>query len=149
MSIFIFLTISTSFAKKKKTVEQAAEAPAPVEKDPTAGANIPSDGNSKKFAKKLLSTKFENFDANITGLVWEQLTFSADNTFPATASQYLMDESMSCVEQGSWTMDPASSSTVTNMTLNIESGDCPAADVPRKMRIQATINGARMDAKYR
>ena len=149
MSLFIFLTISTSFAKKKKAVEQTAEEPAAVEVDPTLDANVPSDGTSKKFAKKLLSTEFVNFDANITGLVWEQLTFSPDNTFTATASQYLMDESMSCVEKGSWTMDPASSSTVTNMTLNIESGDCPAADVPRKMRIQATINGTRIDAKYR
>ena len=141
--------MSTSFAKKKKSTEAAAETPAAVEADPTAEANIPSDGTSKKFAKKLLSTEFVNFDANITGLVWETLIFSSDNTFTATASQSLMDESMSCVEKGSWTMDPASSATVTNMTVNIESGDCPAADVPRKMRIQATLNGTRIDAKYR
>ena len=149
MTFFIFLITSASFAKKKKNTEQSAAESVPVEVDPTLKANIPSDGISKKFAKKLLSTEFENFDANITGLVWEKLIFSPDNTFTATASQFLMDESMSCVEKGSWTMDAASSPTVTNMTLNIESGDCPAADVPRKMRIQATLNGVRIDAKYR
>ena len=147
MPVLIFLLTSTSFAKKKKSSDQTQ---APTEAvDPVAQANIPTDDNSKEFAKTILSTTFENFDANIMGLVWHQLTFSSDNTFSATASQTIMDEASNCSEKGTWTMDPASSPTLTNMTLTIESGDCPVADVPRTMRIQATLNGNRIDAKYR
>ena len=147
MPFFIFLVTSTSFAKKKKSSDETQAAA--VEVDPVAQANVPADDISKQFAKTILSTNFENFDANIMGLVWHQLTFLPDNTFTATASQTIQDEASHCSEKGTWTMDPASSPTLANMTLSIESGDCPVADIPRQMRIQATLNGNRIDAKYR
>jgi hypothetical protein len=150
MPMLLILLTSVGLSKKKKDAPVASsEETAAETKDPVDVAEVPKDGTSKKYAKRLLTTEFQDFDANIMGLVWHKLVFSTDNTFEAIASQSLMDESLSCIERGTWTMDPASSSTVTNLTLKIEEGDCPAADVPRQMRIQATLNGSKIDAKYR
>ena len=139
-TIFLLsLLVNTADAKKNKGGD--AE---PVNSESTDAkseklGDVPSDGTSKKFAKKLLDTDINNFSPDAEGLRYNKMTFNADNTWIANAVVSVMDEEMECQESGAWTMDPAKSNTVANMDWSITKTDCPTRQAPMDLRVEVTL----------
>jgi hypothetical protein len=141
------LMLSNAIAKKGGDV--ATESSATTAAATTVEANVPSDNNSKKFAKALVGLNITKFRPISDGLVYDTLKFSPDNTWQAEAAIEIMDEKMECVEKGTWTMDPAESSNVASMTWKIESTDCPARTAPEQIRLKVTIQGSGIQVAFR
>ena len=133
-----------NFAHAKKTSTPSETTSTVTETTPakkTEAKNIPKDATSKAFAARLLETTGRGFSPNTMGLTYSQLTFSADNTWSAKAEVSVMDESMDCVEKGTWSMDPASEENKANMSWTITSTDCPSRVAPIEMRLELVLTG--------
>ncbi|MEC8382157.1 MAG: hypothetical protein VXZ96_17635 [Myxococcota bacterium] len=150
MTLYTFMLLLSS-ANAKKGGGDAAQASntASANQSTAAVADVPADGDSKKFAKALVGLNITNFRPISDGLVYEKLSFSADNTWQAEAAVELMDEKMECIEKGTWTMDPAESSKVASMVWKIESTDCPARSAPEDVRLKVTIEGSGIQVAFR
>ena len=144
--LLMLIFATTAEAKKEKTATQDAVAPAA----PTA--DIPSDANSKKFAKELLSRSFSDFTIN-DKMVYKSLSFSADNSFKASAMvSYEVGgdfEEMECTESGTWKMDAAESATKAAMTWNVSQSDCPGRDSLEETRLVVSLGRGGMDVEFR
>ena len=143
------LLLSVAEAKKggdaAATASEASTSPAA----PAVEADVPSDNNSKKFAKSLVGLNITNFRPISDGLIYEKLNFNADNTWQAEAAIEIMDEKMECIEKGTWTMDPAESSSIASMVWKIDSTDCPARTAPDEIRLKVTIAGSGIQVAFR
>jgi len=139
MNVFLFLSalLNVADAKKNKGGESSTEASAESQNDKLG--DVPSDPDSKKFAKKLISTSISNFSPDAEGLRYNTMTFNGNNTWTTEAVVHVMDEEMECTESGSWTMDPASSPTVANMNWTIDSSNCPTRQTPINLRVEVTL----------
>jgi len=148
--ILLIASLGMAQAKKaKKTTEtQETSAQAVVPKT-TAKANIPDDSNSKKYAKKLLSTTFTEFVPDVEGLIYHKLKFNTDNSWTSDAAVVTPDGEMDCIESGTWTMDGTESTTVSTLALNITSTDCPSRESGVTVRFRATLRGSSIDAQFR
>ena len=133
------LLLTTADAKKNKGGDAEPVTSEPTEENAEKLGDVPSDGTSKKFAKKLLSTDINNFSPDAEGLRYNKMTFNADNTWVADAVVSVMDEEMECHESGTWSMDAAKSNTVANMDWSITKTDCPTRQAPMNLRVEVTL----------
>jgi len=144
-----FLFAGPALAKKKKKNKDAEEEAAPAAQ---ATPDVPDDGNSKKFASKLIETSITDFrpsDGGGATFKYSSLSFIGDNTWKADAYVEIQDERMECIESGGWTMEPAESSTVGTVTWELESTDCPGRESGGKTRVQFTLTKNGVDAIFR
>lgn len=139
-TLILFSLFITAEAKKSKDIEKAVSTDIVAEvKKETKAANVPADKVSAKFAAKLLSTTAKNISPNAEGLIYRELTFSADNTFTTMAVVAVMDEEMECTESGTWTMDAAKEANIANMNWDITSTDCPTRQAPINLRVEVEL----------
>lgn len=145
----MLLMLSPVNAKKGDTSASPTNADETSAPSPEIQAEIPNDGDSKKFAKSLIALTIKNFRPISDALVYETLTFNPDNTWTTEASVEIMDEKMECVESGTWAMDPAESAKVASMTWTVNSTDCPAREAPQDIRLKVTIQGENIQVAFR
>ena len=138
-----------ALAKKKKnkdadsTTEAASAAVMP---------DIPDDGNSKKYAQKLLETEIKDFrPSDGAGAKFEYTTmrFAADNTWMAEGYVEIADERMECTEKGAWTMDAATSASEATVTWTLDDTDCPGRDAGGEIRAVLKLTKSGVEATFR
>ena len=142
MNTILFLAALMNVADAKKNKGKDAKSTSNTTEEAASSSvsgDIPNDANSKKFAKQLTSTSISNFSPDAEGLTYKTMTFNGDNTWKADAVVSVMDEEMECEESGTWTMDPASSNTVSNMNWTIDATDCPTRQAPMNLRVEVTL----------
>ena len=118
---------SPAIAKKKKKDKAAAPEPAAASATP----DVPNDGNSKKYAQKLLETEIKDFspsDGAGAKFEYTSMKFAGDNTWSAEGYVEIADERMECTEKGKWTMEAATSATEATCrpSAMADTGRCPA-----------------------
>ena len=150
MFLYTFMLLLSSANAKKGGGDAPESTDAATTSASTAvEADVPSDGNSRKFAKSLVGLNITKFRPISDGLIYDTLTFSTDNTWQAQAAIEIMDEKMECIEKGTWRMDPAESSNVASMVWTIDSTDCPARTAPDEIRLKVTIEGNGIQVAFR
>ncbi|MEL6345960.1 MAG: hypothetical protein AAFV53_22810 [Myxococcota bacterium] len=135
--------------KKKKGGDGDAAAPATADVTP----DVPDDKNSEKFAEGLLSKTIQGFapidaGANVR-FMYNELSFSPDNTWKASGYVEMMGEQMECTEIGVWSMDPAESATVATMTWKVERTDCINQNNGDERRYRVTLQAEGISVAYR
>jgi hypothetical protein len=118
---------------------------------------IPGDAKSKDFALLLLGTtltEFQPTDSSGAKFVYKTMRFSNGNTWSAEAYLYLEAEDIriDCKESGSWSMNPADSSSVAGVTWKVESSDCSGREgvIGSATRAVMTLGkGGLEDIKFR
>lgn len=149
MILYSFILLFSVAEAKKGGDAPPATASTAAPATPEIEADVPSDGNSKKFAKALVGLDITKFRPISDGLIYDKLTFNADNSWEAQAAVEMMDEKMECIEKGTWTMDPAESATIAIMTWKIDSTDCPSRTAPDEIRLKVTITGNGIQTAFR
>jgi hypothetical protein len=139
---------SPALAKKKKK-DKEGDAPAAAA---AATPDVPDDGNSKKYAQKLLEAEIKDFSpSDGAGAKFEYTTmkFSGDNTWSAEGYVEIADERMECNEGGKWSMDPADSATEATVTWTLDSTDCPGRDSGGEIRAVLKLTKSGVEAIFR
>ena len=116
------------------------------------GDQVPSDGTSQDFAKKLVALDITNHkavDGDGVKLVYAQLSFEGDGSWNANGAVEVMDEEMECTESGTWSMSPASSSTVASVEWTLGKTNCAGRDTGTVVRAEATLSKSGWDLKFR
>jgi hypothetical protein len=121
--------------------KEAAVEAAPAQ---AAGPNVPDDGSSRKFGEKLVNLQvvaWSPSDGGAVQFMYNSLAFRRDNTWQADATVSILDEEVSCQENGAWTMDPAQSDNTATVELTVGKTSCPGRDVGTSIRLEASIMG--------
>ena len=133
--------------KKKKSKDDGASAAAAA-----ATPDVPADGNSKKYAQKLIETEIKDFSPSDGGgakFEYTRMQFAGDNTWSAEGYVEIADERMECEERGRWTMDPATSATEATVTWTLESTDCPGRESGGETRAVLKLTKSGLEAIFR
>ena len=116
---------------------------APVQATPTeAGPQVPDDQSSRRFGEKLVNLQVISWSPSDGGAVqfmYNTLQFRRTNTWQADATVSILDEEVSCQENGAWTMDPAQSDNTATVEMTVDKTSCPGREVGTSIRIEATI----------
>ena len=138
-----------ALAKKKKKKDAATT----TETASAAGMpDVPDDGDSKKYAQKLMETEIKDFrPSDGAGAKFEYTTmrFAADNTWMANGYVEIADERMECTEKGTWKMDPATSSSEATVTWTLDTTDCPGRDAGGEIRAVLKLTKSGVEAIFR
>lgn len=116
------------------------------------GDQVPSDGTSQDFAKKLVAldiTDHKAVDGDGVRLVYADMSFEGDGSWSANGAVEVMDEEMECTESGSWTMSPATSATVASVEWTLAKTSCAGRDSGTVVRAEATLSKSSWDLKFR
>ncbi len=103
--------------------------------------SIPDDKVSQEFGERLMEanlSKFKPVEGDDVELAYSSFTFSPDGTWTANGAVEIMDESMECVEQGTWTMDPAESESTATMTWVLSKTNCAGRE-SSEQRVRLTL----------
>ena len=123
--IALALLVPSAADAKKKKKDVAAEEPQAA---PEVKPDVPDDRNSEAFADALVGLSIDRFSptdsASGAKFLYTSLNFNADNTWRAEGYVEMMDEKMECTEVGTWSMDPAESSSKAAINLTITTTDC-------------------------
>ena len=139
---------SPAVAKKKKKDKAAAPEPAAASATP----DVPNDGNSKKYAQKLLETEIKDFspsDGAGAKFEYTSMKFAGDNTWSAEGYVEIADERMECTEKGKWTMEAATSATEATVTWTLDTTDCPGRESGGETRAVLKLTKSGVEAIFR
>ncbi len=149
LTLALVSPVALAGKKKKKSPGEAAAESAPAE----TALNVPSDGNSKKFAETLLGTTITGFRPSDSGggkFEYNTLSFAADNTWKADGYVEIMDERMECTESGTWEMEPADSAKTATVAWTVTQTDCPSRETGTSLRAVLTLGKSGIeDLKFR
>jgi hypothetical protein len=131
------LTLFLAACGEKEAPVVAAAAP-----DAGSGSSVPDDSNSRKFATRLIEAEISEFrpsDATGASFMYSKLDFQEGNLWAAQGFVDAGDERMECTESGTWSMDPAESSTSAAMTWNLTATNCPGREVGTVARVKVNL----------
>jgi len=114
---------------------------APSENAPKASDSVPDDKASQEFGERLMDAdlvRFKPVEGDDVELVYSSFTFNPDGTWAASGAVEIMDETMECVEGGTWSMDPAESESTASMTWVIDKTNCAGRE-PTEQRVRLTL----------
>lgn len=131
---------------KKKDPKAAGES------KPEVIQTIPKDDASQSFGRFLLNHPITELVVNespSTKLVYTQMTFEKDNSWAAKAQLRTLNESVDCVEGGTWSMDPADGPKKATLSVNVARTNCASRDPGVKMRLGVTVSEGKYDIQMR
>ena len=126
---------------------ETTTAPAQAAVKPTT----PGDANSDRFAMDLVGLSLSNIrpmSAGSARFVYDTLDFQPDNTWQGVGYIEIAGERMDCTESGTWSMEPAESSSVAVMIWTVQSTDC-INQTEGDRRYRVTISGGSISLEYR
>ncbi len=129
-----------SFGCGKKDTETAPSAGA--SNDALGKVDVPDDANSKAFAGKILANQVTGYspaDGYGMKFVYKTLTFRNDNSWSADAILGEGEDSVACIERGTWTMDVATDEHTADMSWKLEDTTCPGRQSQNMMRVNVHI----------
>jgi len=127
-SALLILTLLLACGEKSEAPNSSASASPAVS---MSQLDIPSDSQSKAFAKTLLGTALTNFRPTDTSgfkFIYTSMRFANDNTWSAAGYIEFEDMRMDCEESGTWSMGAAQSSSTAIVTWTVDSTDCDGRD---------------------
>lgn len=103
-------------------------------------------GKAGQFAEHLQAAPIRDYFLDVAGdarLTYEEMVFSADDRWAASASMHLGDEPYSCTESGTWALDAdaAEGRDMGRVDLVMEETDCPGRKAPESWRIEVRYSG--------
>ena len=132
---------------------KSEEPAAPSSRAPQIGAHLPQDATSKAYVGNLVDTTITNFRPVEGGgavLNYDTMNFRPDGSRAAQGGVSIMEDTMECVEAGSWSMEPASSETVGVVSWTVDNTDCASRSPGSSTRAQITLeDGGRYKFQFR
>ena len=132
----IILALAVGCGDKSDSSTGAAE-----ETTKTNSEFVPDDKASQEFGKRLMKADLASFkpvEGDDVKLVYSSFTFDPDGSWQANGAVEIMDETMECLEAGTWTMDAADSESTASMTWNRVKTNCAGRD-PGEQRVKLTL----------
>jgi len=145
----LLIGLTTACANKQASTNAQTEASSSRSRVAT---QAPDDSNSQQFVQTLLSMNIDGFspvDSGGAKLVYNSFQFQSDNTWVASGYVEIIDERMECVENGTWSMEPATAPNVAKMVWVISQTDCPSREVDTRSQLLVTLSDNRIRVERR
>lgn len=139
-STFFPLALLVLSACGPKEAPEAAPAAAQAEET----MKVPDDADSRKFANRLVGLDLKDWvpeDLGAADFRYTTFQFKKDNSWKGAVTLTIIDESVTCTESGSWSMEKADSDNVATVSWTILDTDCPGREKGKTIRGQMTITG--------
>jgi len=140
MSTIVLLLLAACGSKETTTTAAPAEA---AENTPAASDVVPDDKASQAFAERLFATTLTNFrpiDSSGADFRYNSFQLKPDGSWNADGVVEIADESMECVESGTWSMDPAETNDTASVGWVVDKTNCAGRESGTEHRIRLTID---------
>lgn len=142
--VAVAVPLSATACRKGAAPEPASSADAaPTESE---SPQWTYSGKARAFAEHLESAPIRHYSLDVAGdarLTYDELRFSRDDRFTATASLRLADEPYACKESGTFRIDleSVSGADLGRIDLTVDRTDCPGRKPGEQWRIEVRYTG--------